>query len=80
MGRAAITSKEAKLYKIFGKNFRRLRMEKGYTQKKISTLLKVHLSMVQKVEHGSTTFSLYTIVRVCALLDCTFEDLTNRNK
>jgi transcriptional regulator with XRE-family HTH domain len=61
----------------FGKNLRRIRLERGFTQEKLAELADVHWTFVGKVERGEVNLSLRNIARFAIGLKCKPEELVS---
>ncbi|MDO8552621.1 MAG: helix-turn-helix transcriptional regulator [bacterium] len=59
----------------FGRNMKRLRMEKGITQGDISRSLKLARSFISNIENGKTNPTLATIVKIARTLGVPIKDL-----
>ena len=66
--------------KIIGMKMRKIRLQKGLTQTKVSIMLNVTFQQIQKYESGMNAVSFVNIWKFCELTDTDintfFEDLT----
>src|SRR4051812_47484453 len=65
----------ANLRKLFGKRLRELRVEKGYNQLYLATLVGVSEDFISLVERGINTPSFENIEAIAAALDASVTDL-----
>lgn len=59
----------------FGKNMRRLRLNRGLTQELLAERSGLHPNYIGEVERGERNVSLVNIVRIGKALECRFGDL-----
>jgi transcriptional regulator with XRE-family HTH domain len=60
---------------MFGKNVKRLRIEKGMTQASLSSAAKIYMRYYQDIEACRKIPSVVFAARLKAALDCEWEDL-----
>ena len=61
--------------KIIAKNIRKLRKEKEFTLRELSTGSKVSISMISKVENSQTLPSIATYIKIASALGVSFSQL-----
>ena len=61
---------------MFGKNLKRMRAQRGMTQKQVSELAQIHKRYVQDLEAGLKTPSITVVARIRKALKCEGTDLT----
>jgi len=66
--------------KIIAKNIKKLRKEKGFTLKQLSTYSKVSISMISKIENFQTLPSISTYIKIANALGITFSELITDNR
>ncbi len=62
-------------------NLKRIRKEKGFTQNQLSELSGINLRMIQYYEQGAkdiNSASALTVYKMAKALDCTVEDLLEK--
>ena len=59
---------------------KQLRIEKGFSQKKIADLLGVSLSTVQKMEYGDIKIKNEIIIKICDIFDISIQDFLGDDK
>ena len=62
-------------WKRLGNNVRRLRVEKGYTQKDMACQLGCSQRHLSRIERGEGGMSVEIFVRICSSLDCKPADI-----
>jgi len=62
-------------YQLIGKRLRAIRKRKGYTQEELSELAGISAQHCSGIETGAAKVSLSTLVRLCAALDTTPNDI-----
>ena len=65
-------------YKDIGQRIKRLRMEKGLTQERLSEIIGVGPSHMSHIESGSTVPSLEVFISILNALDCSADELLCR--
>jgi len=60
------------ILKIFGKNLRRIRMEKGLSQRGLSSLCNIDNADISRMENGQVNVSLSTISQLADALEIPF--------
>ena len=65
-------SKESR---VFGRNMKRIRTEKGITQGDISRSLKLARSFISNIENGKTNPTLATVARIARVLGVSVGEL-----
>lgn len=62
-------------YIRIGKNIRKARREKGYSQPEICKKLQITLDFLYRIEYGKTKITLDKLVEICKVLDVSIEEL-----
>jgi transcriptional regulator with XRE-family HTH domain len=60
-----------------GKEIKRLRIERGYTQQELSDLSGLSIRTIQRIENNEGDSSSHTIKSICKVLDVDFKNLKN---
>jgi len=60
------------ILKIFGENLRRIRMEKGLSQRDLSSLCNIDNADISRMENGQVNVSLNTISQLADALEVPF--------
>ena len=66
---------EKKFLKAFGKNLRRLRREKGWTQEELANEIGIEISQISRIERGLINTTLLTLVKIAEALRVEIEIL-----
>lgn len=66
---------EQKILSQFGKNVRKYRRSKGWSQQTFADHVGLHRTYIGAVERGERNVSLINIVLIAKALGCTIEDL-----
>jgi transcriptional regulator with XRE-family HTH domain len=61
--------------KIFSKNLRKMRLEKGLSQERLASLAGLHRTYIGSVERGERNISIDNIERLAKALGCEVKDL-----
>lgn len=61
--------------KIFGRNMKKRRTEKGYSQEKLAELSGLHWTYIGSVERGERNISLKNIKKIADALEVKISDL-----
>ena len=56
-------------YSILGKNIRKQRIKKGYTQEKLADELGISLKYISRIESGASGIKISTLAEICKLLN-----------
>ena len=56
-------------YKLMGERLKKARLQKGYTQEKLSEILNVSIAYLSRIETGATHINLKRLNEICGLLD-----------
>lgn len=56
-------------YSILGKNIRKQRIKKGYTQEKLAERLEISERYIARIERGESGLKISTLVKICKILD-----------
>lgn len=62
-------------YKSIGNRIKKARRDQGMTQEMLSELINVTPTHISRIENGSSSPSLQTLVDICNALDITIDDL-----
>lgn len=62
---------------IFGKNLKKIRQEKGFTQEKLAFTIGVEISQISRIERGILNTSISTAEAIAKALDIPVKDLFN---
>lgn len=65
-------------YRDIGKRIKDKRIEKGYTQEKLSEMIGVGASHMSHLESGKTVPSMEVFINLCNVLDCSADELLCR--
>ncbi|UJC79942.1 XRE family transcriptional regulator [Rhodococcus erythropolis] len=60
---------EGELQKVVGRNLRRYRQERGYSQEAFAEVMGVHRTYMGGVERGERNLTLQTLERMAGILD-----------
>ncbi|MFC8936019.1 helix-turn-helix domain-containing protein [Rhodococcus sp. NPDC057135] len=60
---------EGELQKVVGRNLRRYRQERGYSQEAFAEVMGVHRTYMGGVERGERNLTLQTLERMADILD-----------
>ncbi len=63
-------------FRMFGENLRRIRAQRGMTQKQVAELAQIHKRYVQDLEACLKTPSIVVVARIKKALKCDWTDLT----
>ena len=55
-------------YKLIGDRLKKARLEKGYTQEKLSEILDVSIAYLSRIETGATHINLKRLNELCGIL------------
>lgn len=69
----AISNKD--ILKIFGENLRKIRMEKGLSQRDLSALCNIDNADISRMENGEINVTLNTVGQLANALDISFQAL-----
>lgn len=58
----------------FGKNLRRIRLAKGFTQEKLANELTIEISQISRIERGLINTSITTLFLISKILDTDLND------
>lgn len=61
-------------------NIKRMREEKGYSQKKLAERMGVNPSLIAAFEVGTKVPSLNVMLALAEVFDCTLDELAGRDK
>lgn len=65
-------------YADIGQRIKQKRIEKGYTQEKLSELIGVGASHMSHIESGKTVPSMEVFISLCNVLECSSDELLCR--
>lgn len=55
-------------YKLMGERLKKARLQKGYTQEKLSEILNISIAYLSRIETGATHINLKRLNELCGLL------------
>lgn len=58
-------------YKLIGERLKKARIQKGYTQEKLSEMINVSIAYLSRIETGATHINLKRLNELCGLLNVT---------
>lgn len=58
----------------FGRNLRRIRLAKGFTQEKLANELSIEISQISRIERGLINTSISTLFSISKILDTDLND------
>ncbi|MGN6511025.1 MAG: helix-turn-helix domain-containing protein [Chitinophaga sp.] len=70
-----MASQESEVLSIFGSNLRRIRQEKGYSQRELSTRCNIDNADISRMEKGNINITLRTAAQLADALDVKVVDL-----
>ena len=56
-------------YKLIGNRLRKARLDKGYTQEKLSEIMNVSVAYLSRIETGTAHINLKRLNEICNILD-----------
>lgn len=59
----------------FGKNLKKIRLEKGFTQEKLAFSIGIEISQISRIERGILNTSISTIKAIADTLEVPIKDL-----
>ena len=65
-------------YKDIGQRIKKIRIERGYTQEKLSEMIGVGASHMSHIEGGKTIPSMEVFINLCNVLECSSDELLCR--
>ena len=65
-------------YRDIGHRIKHIRLEKGYSQEKLSELIGVGASHMSHIESGKTIPSMEVFINLCNVLECSSDELLCR--
>ncbi|MEH3138783.1 MAG: helix-turn-helix transcriptional regulator [Mycobacterium kyogaense] len=68
---------EGKLQRAVGRNLRRIRLERGYSQEAFADYMGVHRTYMGAVERGERNLTLQTLERIADFLEVDPKELLN---
>ncbi|OZE13468.1 transcriptional regulator [Rhodococcus sp. 05-2255-3B1] len=68
---------EGELQKVVGRNLRRYRLERGYSQEAFAEVVGVHRTYMGGVERGERNLTLRTVERMASILQIDPHELLN---
>nr|WP_262707105.1 helix-turn-helix transcriptional regulator [Chitinophaga barathri] len=71
----SMASQESEILSIFGDNLRRIRQEKGYSQRELSSRCNVDNADISRMEKGDINVTLRTAAQLADALDTRVIDL-----
>lgn len=70
-----MASQESEILNIFGENLRRIRQDKGYSQRELSSRCNVDNADISRMEKGDINVTLRTAAQLADALDVRIIDL-----
>ena len=64
-----IKKDKTEILKLFGKNLRKVREAKGFTQEQLANELGLEISQISRIERGVINTSIYTLYQISAFLN-----------
>lgn len=58
-----------RLQKAFGKNLKKIRLEKGFSQVDLSSRMNVEKTSISRLENGRVNFTFFTVIRLAKVLE-----------
>lgn len=58
-----------RLQKAFGKNLKKIRLEKGLSQVDLSSRMNVEKTSISRLENGRVNFTFLTVIRLAKVLE-----------
>jgi len=66
---------KTEILKLFGKNLRKLRESKGFTQEQLANELGLEISQISRIERGVINTSIYTLYQISSFLNIDMNEL-----
>ena len=70
-----IKKDKSEILKLFGKNLRRVRESKGFTQEQLANELGLEISQISRIERGIINTSIYTVYQISTFFDIDINEL-----
>ena len=70
-----IKKDKSEILKLFGKNLRRVRESKGFTQEQLANELGLEISQISRIERGVINTSIYTLYEISTFFDIDVNEL-----
>lgn len=70
-----IEKDKSEILKLFGKNLRRVRESKGFTQEQLANELGLEISQISRIERGIINTSIYTLYQISTFFDIDVNEL-----
>ena len=70
-----IKKDKSEILKLFGKNLRRVRESKGFTQEQLANELGLEISQISRIERGVINTSIFTLYQISAFFDIDVNEL-----
>jgi transcriptional regulator with XRE-family HTH domain len=67
------------ILKVFGQNVRRIRLEKGLSQRKLSALCEIDNADISRMENGEINVTLNTVVQLAEALEVPYMKLLKQD-
>lgn len=67
-----------KLAVTLGKELKRLRVQKGYTQEELANKLKLHRTYISAVELGKKNITINNVYKFACELNCSLENIFHK--
>lgn len=70
-----IKKDKSEILKLFGKNLRKVRESKGFTQEQLANELGLEISQISRIERGVINTSIYTLYQISTFFDIDVNEL-----
>lgn len=70
-----IKKDKTEILKLFGKNLRKVRESKGFTQEQLANELGLEISQISRIERGVINTSIYTLYQISTFFNIDVNEL-----